>query len=204
MIPRPCLRPGRHLHHHGDVHQHERHAPALPLLYRDGALRRQPAAQCGGGDAGRRRHAYRWWWGARSWPPARRWRSSLSLASRNGCRSPSLSICLRNRCPEGPVVAERAAHPILRKYRRQGIGAVVAQEIRRRSTGVWDVRVLESNQPAQAFWEVTISAFTRSRVEAIYVTDRLPNGWITREQRQLRFSQHYAESQAFFSISKTY
>ena len=90
--------------------------------------------------------------GARSWRPGRRWRSTLSLASRRRRRSGSLSICLRNRCPEGPVVAERAAHPMYRrKYRRQGIGAVVVRVVtdgcHREALG--PVRVRESNQPAR-------------------------------------------------------
>jgi len=66
-----------------------------------------------------------------------------------------------------PKVWDMAEFFILRRFRRRGIGAAVAQEIWRRFPGAWDVRVLETNQPAQAFWDAAISAFTRSRVEAV-------------------------------------
>jgi predicted acetyltransferase len=49
---------------------------------------------------------------------------------------------------------------VLRRYRRLGIGATIAHEIWHRFPGRWEVRVLETNQPAQMFWQTTISAFT--------------------------------------------
>jgi predicted acetyltransferase len=58
---------------------------------------------------------------------------------------------------------------VLRRYRRRGVGATVAQEIWRRFRGPWEVRVLEANTPAQMFWQRTISAFTGVLAEPIRV-----------------------------------
>lgn len=52
----------------------------------------------------------------------------------------------------------------MRGCRRQGIGSAVAHEIWRRFPGRWEVRVLERNQPARAFWEAAADAFTGGMV----------------------------------------
>jgi predicted acetyltransferase len=58
---------------------------------------------------------------------------------------------------------------VLRRYRRMGVGAAAAQEIWRRFPGSWEVRVLETNQPAQMFWQATIRAFTGVLTEPVRV-----------------------------------
>jgi predicted acetyltransferase len=68
-----------------------------------------------------------------------------------------------------PQVWDMAEFFVMRRYRRQGIGAAVAQEIWRRFPGPWDVRVLESNQPAQAFWQATLHAFAGSPAAPVSV-----------------------------------
>jgi len=68
-----------------------------------------------------------------------------------------------------PQIWDMAEFFVMRSYRRRGIGAAVAQEIWRRFPGPWDVRVLESNQPAQAFWESTIGAFAGSLAAPVSV-----------------------------------
>jgi predicted acetyltransferase len=45
---------------------------------------------------------------------------------------------------------------VLRKYRRNGIGRWFARELFARFPGTWQVRQLEANTPAQAFWRHTI------------------------------------------------
>lgn len=62
-----------------------------------------------------------------------------------------------------PQVWDMTEFFILRGYRRRGIGAAVAREIWRRLPGPWEVRVIESNQAAQAFWSAVIEAFTSAR-----------------------------------------
>jgi predicted acetyltransferase len=42
---------------------------------------------------------------------------------------------------------------ILRGYRRLGIGSKVAHEIWKKFPGNWEVRVIDENQKAKAFWE---------------------------------------------------
>lgn len=56
---------------------------------------------------------------------------------------------------------------VARGYRKRGIGAAVAGEIWRRFPGAWDVRVLEANRPARAFWRSAIGAFTGAPAESI-------------------------------------
>jgi predicted acetyltransferase len=65
---------------------------------------------------------------------------------------------------------------IVRGHRRHGIGAAAAAEVWRRFPGPWEVRVLESNLPAQAFWKSTIASFTDAWREELRV-DMQQNTW---------------------------
>ena len=48
---------------------------------------------------------------------------------------------------------------IVRRYRRRGVGRKVAREIWQHFPGKWEVRVLDRNQPAQAFWKNALEEF---------------------------------------------
>ena len=48
---------------------------------------------------------------------------------------------------------------ILRAHRRRGVGCAAAHAVWRRFPGRWEVRVMETNQPALAFWQRTVSEF---------------------------------------------
>jgi len=65
-----------------------------------------------------------------------------------------------SRIRDDPRVWDMAEFFVLRRYRKRGIGAAVAREVWRRFPGEWEVRVLETNRPARAFWRATIGAFT--------------------------------------------
>lgn len=52
---------------------------------------------------------------------------------------------------------------VLRRHRRQGVGAAAAAEAFARFPGAWEVRVHERNAPALAFWRRAIDAFTGGR-----------------------------------------
>ncbi|USG64832.1 GNAT family N-acetyltransferase [Brevibacillus ruminantium] len=54
---------------------------------------------------------------------------------------------------------------ILRKYRRNGLGKAVAQQIFRMFPGNWDVFQLKNNLPAQAFWKNTIGEYTNGNFQ---------------------------------------
>lgn len=54
---------------------------------------------------------------------------------------------------------------ILRGYRRLGIGTQVAAEIWKKFSGTWEVRVIDQNQKAAAFWERAIEDFTGTAVD---------------------------------------
>lgn len=70
-----------------------------------------------------------------------------------------------SRISADPGVWDMAEFFIVRRYRKRGIGAAVAHEIWRRFPGPWEVRVLESNPPARAFWGAAVRTFAHS-VEA--------------------------------------
>jgi predicted acetyltransferase len=61
-----------------------------------------------------------------------------------------------------PGVWDMAEFFVLRRCRKQGIGAAVAREVWRRFPGSWEVRVLANNQPARRFWEAAIRSFAGS------------------------------------------
>lgn len=60
---------------------------------------------------------------------------------------------------------------IMKKYRKEGIGKSVAKQIFNLHKGQWEVHQLESNKPAQIFWNKVINEFTQGQFK-----DRLENG----------------------------
>jgi predicted acetyltransferase len=56
---------------------------------------------------------------------------------------------------------------VLRGYRRNGNGTVVAQEVWRRFPGRWEVRVMQANASGQRFWAAAIAAFTGEVTDAV-------------------------------------
>lgn len=62
-----------------------------------------------------------------------------------------------------PQVWDMVEFFVVRRYRKRGVGATVAKEIWRHFPGAWEVRVMESNEPARRFWEATIRAFSRGK-----------------------------------------
>jgi predicted acetyltransferase len=68
-----------------------------------------------------------------------------------------------------PAIWDMAEFFILRRYRRHGIGTVIAHQVWRRFPGPWKVRVLESNHAAAQFWERAISAFAGQSILSVPV-----------------------------------
>jgi len=66
-----------------------------------------------------------------------------------------------------PSVWDMAEFFVVRGLRKRGIGAAVAQHIWRRFAGVWEVRVLDGNEPARAFWAAAVRGLTRSPAEPV-------------------------------------
>jgi predicted acetyltransferase len=65
-----------------------------------------------------------------------------------------------SRVSADPGVWDMAEFFVVRRYRSRGIGAAVAREIWRRFPGTWEIRVLEANRAARAFWRATVGGFT--------------------------------------------
>jgi predicted acetyltransferase len=64
-----------------------------------------------------------------------------------------------------PTVYDMTEFFIVRRYRKRGVGTAVARLIWQRFPGSWEVRVVESNQPAAAFWRAATDDFTGSAAE---------------------------------------
>jgi predicted acetyltransferase len=62
---------------------------------------------------------------------------------------------------------------VLKKYRRQGIGAEGALKVFARHPGRWQVGEMPENVAAQAFWRKLIGAYTAGK----YTEERLTSGW---------------------------
>jgi len=60
---------------------------------------------------------------------------------------------------------------ILKKYRREGIGRSVAAHIFNIHKGLWQVHQIESNRPAEIFWNSVINEYTKGQFE-----ERIENG----------------------------
>lgn len=67
-----------------------------------------------------------------------------------------------------PDVWDMAEFFVVRRHRRRGVGAMVAHEIFRRFAGRWELRVMENNLPALAFWSAAVGAFTGAPAEGVF------------------------------------
>jgi predicted acetyltransferase len=56
---------------------------------------------------------------------------------------------------------------ILRKYRKKGVGKIVAHRIFQMFYGKWQVRVFKDNIMAHKFWDNTIKDYTKKEIEPI-------------------------------------
>ena len=65
---------------------------------------------------------------------------------------------------------------IVRGYRRRDVGKQVAHQLWQRWPGQWEVRVIDRNQPAQAFWAHAIGEFLRQTIQPTPFT-RNGEGW---------------------------
>lgn len=63
-----------------------------------------------------------------------------------------------------PDVWDMAEFFVLRRHRRHGVGLLAAHAIWRVHPGRWEVRVMEHNTPALAFWQRAVDAFVGGRV----------------------------------------
>jgi predicted acetyltransferase len=83
-----------------------------------------------------------------------------------------------SRITHDPEVWDMAEFFVLRRYRRLGVGTKIAQEIWRRFPGRWEVRVLETNQPAVTFWQAAITSFTGRLTLPVRVEQGKQHRWM--------------------------
>jgi predicted acetyltransferase len=72
---------------------------------------------------------------------------------------------------EGRSYFSMAEFFIMKKYRREGIGRSVAEQIFNLHKGQWEVYQKESNVPAQIFWNKVIDEYTKGQFK-----ERLEDG----------------------------
>ncbi len=65
-----------------------------------------------------------------------------------------------------PEVWDVAEFFVLKRHRQRGIGVRVAHEVWRRHCGAWEVRVMQRNTSALAFWRRAVEAFEGSPAES--------------------------------------
>jgi len=72
---------------------------------------------------------------------------------------------------DGAPVTHMAEFFVMRKYRRHGVGRIVATTVFDRFPGIWHVSQLQENVPAQRFWRSVIAGYTGGEFTGT-VTDR--------------------------------
>jgi predicted acetyltransferase len=65
---------------------------------------------------------------------------------------------------------------VVRGFRGQGVGKRAAREVWERFPGRWEVRVMDSNRPAQRFWQRAVEEFVGRAVEPAPF-EREGRGW---------------------------
>lgn len=65
---------------------------------------------------------------------------------------------------------------VMRKYRRQGVGAAAAKQVFNKFPGQWEVRELLSNGAAHTFWQHTISLYTGGQYQEEFLNDERWSG----------------------------
>lgn len=79
----------------------------------------------------------------------------------------------RSRITGDPEVMDMAQFFVMRKYRRQGVGAVCAAQAFDRYPKKWEIREEATNTAAATFWRRVVDRYTGGRFEeTIYNDDR--------------------------------
>ena len=68
-----------------------------------------------------------------------------------------------------PHVWDMAEFFVLRRHRRAGVGIRAAHAVWHRHPGRWEVRVMERNTPALAFWQRAVDMYVGAHIEPALV-----------------------------------
>jgi predicted acetyltransferase len=92
------------------------------------------------------------------------------------CRLAGLVLVKKEPDACAEVAWDMAEFFIVRGYRRRGIGIRAAHAVWTSFPGLWQVRVMESNHAALAFWQRAIAEFTGAAIESTRV-ERAGEPW---------------------------
>jgi predicted acetyltransferase len=67
------------------------------------------------------------------------------------------------------AVWDMAEFFVLRGYRRRGVGVRAAHGVLRRFPGLWEVRVMQANVPAQSFWAEAVSTYAGEAIRPVLI-----------------------------------
>jgi predicted acetyltransferase len=70
-----------------------------------------------------------------------------------------------------PQVRDIAEFFVLRRYRKQGVGASAALQVFSMFPGRWEVRQLDENVAAQSFWRKVIARYTKGNFQEYHQQD---------------------------------
>ena len=73
-------------------------------------------------------------------------------------------------------VTDMAQFFVMRGYRRKGIGRTAVTNLFDRHPGAWEVRVIDENSVANAFWRSAIDGYTSGAFEVSKIEDRNDSG----------------------------
>ena len=75
-------------------------------------------------------------------------------------------VSLGSQVSGDPTIVDLTEFFVVRGLRRHGVGMAAAHRVFASFPGTWEVRVMERNTGAQAFWERAVSAFTKETCES--------------------------------------
>jgi predicted acetyltransferase len=107
------------------------------------------------------------------------WRTAY-LVRVDGALAGFAIVARGSRLREDDAVWDMAEFFVVRRWRRQRVGAEVAAILFARHRGRWEVRERIGNEAARDFWRAAIGSFTSGRFDEEEIEDSRWRGWVQR------------------------
>ena len=96
---------------------------------------------------------------------------SAFVLRHEGCVAGFVLVRRGSPASDDPSVLDVAEFFVMRKFRRHGVGTVVATRLFVSFRGHWEVRELQTNPPAISFWRRVIALYTNGNFEETLFDD---------------------------------